>query len=480
MRTPSVDELRARVDAAGQEHLFAFDDRLDDSGRARLHARLGAIDWDRVPAWAELALSNTPDHDAGGPIEPAPYYPADEHTPGSTWDRAAYRAAGEELIAAGKVAAFTVAGGQGTRLGFDGPKGCFPGGAVTKKPLFACLAEGVLAASRRFGVTVPWCVMTSPLNHDATVAFFREHRWMGLGEENVIVFNQGVLPSFDLATGRVLLAAPDEPATNPDGHGGSLRALAAGGALDELERRGVEHISYTQIDNPLVRVIDPVFLGLHATAPDSSAEMSSKMIAKTDPAEKVGLFCRRGGALGMIEYSDLDPALAQERGPGGRLRFNAGNPAIHALGLGFVRRLNNAPGGFALPLHRAVKKIPCVNPDTGEPVHPDEPNGVKLETFVFDALPMASKPLVLETLRVEEFAPIKNASGSDSAESSAALTTERAAAWLETAGVTVPRRPDGTPDCTLEIGPLTATEPADLIGRDDLPPEIAPGAQLAF
>jgi len=476
---PTLEETRARLEAAGQAHLLAFYDTLDETGKTNLLVRIAAIDLERVPRWIEDYVKNKPSFAPAGKLAPAPYYPADHASPRRPWDRGRFRAAGEALLRTGKVAAFTVAGGQGTRLGFDGPKGCYGGGAVTGKPLFQCLAEWILAARERYGADIPWCVMTSPLNHDATLAFFREHDWLGLGEKNVIIFNQGVMPSFDRETGRILLTAPDEPATNPDGHGGSLRALYESGALDELERRGVEHISYTQIDNPLVRVIDPDFLGLHAEAEDSSGEMSSKMLAKTEPGEKVGVFCLQDGKLGMIEYSDLPAELAEQRDEGGALRFNAGNPAIHAMSTGFVRRLSEAPGGFALPFHRADKKIPYVDLETGERVEPEGANGVKLETFVFDALPFAERSLVLETERVDEFAPIKNATGADSAATSAALQTERAARWLEARGVTVPRDETGSPECVLEISPLCATRPEEL-DPERLPEAIRPGEERAF
>ena len=288
--TATLDSVRTRLDAASQQHLLAFFDELAPDAQQRLLDRVGALDLEHVPHWVERYVHSKPDFAPTGAIEPAPYYPRDPKSPKRSWDRDAFRAAGEDLLRAGKVAAFTVAGGQGSRLGYDGPKGCYPGGAVTKKPLFQCLAEWILAANRRYGCTIPWCVMTSPLNHDATIEFFREHHWLDLGEENVLIFNQGVVPSFDATTGKILLAEKDEPATNPDGHGGSLKALYASGAIDELAQRGIEHITYTQIDNPLVRVIDPVFLGLHATAEDSSGEMSSKMLAKTEPGEKVGVF----------------------------------------------------------------------------------------------------------------------------------------------------------------------------------------------
>ena len=475
---PDIHSLRAVLAQIGQEHLLAFEADLDDAGRRRLARLIASLDLDRIPALAQFALAPDEGAQSSADLAPAPYYPVDPASPVRPWDRDRFRSAGEALIRAGRVAVFTVAGGQGTRLGFDGPKGCYPAGAVTGKPLFQCLAEQVRAASAKFGVPIPWRLMTSPLNHDATIAFFEERANFGLQPGQVGFLQQGVLPSFDARTGKVLHAQTDAPATNPDGHGGSLRALYESGAVDELQSLGVEHLSYTQIDNPLVRATDPVFLGLHTEAPDSSAQMSSKMIAKIDPAEKVGVFCRAAGKLHVIEYTDLPATLAEARDAKGALRFNAGSPAIHILSLAFIRALNEASGGFALPLHRARKIAPFIDPATGARVTPTEPNAIKLETFVFDALPMCEKSIVLETDRFE-FAPIKNAAGRDSAQSSAHLQTERAAAWLEAVGVRVPRRPDGSPDCTLEISPLTALEPADLRGAD-LPRAIKPGESIAL
>lgn len=458
---PDLKSLRSRLAAIGQEHLLSFADELDDNARRRLVERIAAIDLERVPKLAEHALAKDAHHAAPADLEPATYYPKDPNSPARPWNRDQYRLAGEALIRAGKVAAFTVAGGQGSRLGYDGPKGCYPAGAVTGKPLFQMLAEQVRATGDKYGVTIPWRLMTSPLNHEPTIAFFKEHNYFGLDPAQVGFFQQGVLPSFDDATGKMLLAAKDEPATNPDGHGGSLKALHISGALDELQSMGVEHLSYTQIDNPLVRVIDPVFLGLHAAAPDSSGEMSSKMIAKTDPAEKVGVFCKSKGRLRIIEYSDLPEELANQRDERGELRFNAGSPAIHVISLDFVRRLNESPEGFALPLHRAHKQAPHIDLDTGELIEPEQPNAIKLETFVFDAIPLCEQSIVLETDRFE-FAPIKNAEGKDSPATSSALQTERAAQWLEAAGADVPRKPDGTANCVIEISPLTALDEDEL------------------
>lgn len=477
----SESDLRRRADAAGQGHLFTFWNGLTLDQRDGLLAQLASIDLGSIPSLVERYVLARPDFSPGGArVEPVEEYPNDHTNPRRPWEREEYRALGEAMLRRGEVAAFTVAGGQGTRLGYDGPKGCYPGSAVTKRPLFWCLSRWLLAAKERWGRVVPWYIMTSPLNDAPTRAFFEQHGYFGLDRADVSFFPQGVVPSFDRETGKVLLAEPGVIATNPDGHGGSLKALWAGGAIADMRRRGVWHISYFQIDNPLARAVDPVFLGLHAHAPDSSAQMSSKMVAKTEPGEKVGVFAKVDGRVGVIEYSDLPAELASRRRADGTLEFNAGNVAIHALGVEFVAGLNEGRvgpegGGFGLPYHRAEKKVPFVDLRTGASVSPAEPNAVKLETFVFDAIPMCEASLVYETDRVDEFAPIKNASGADSPGSSAALQTERAARWLERAGVRVARDASGRPECVLEIDPVTAMGPEDLSGAS-LPREIGRGS----
>jgi len=473
----ATSNLAERLRAAGQEHLLAFEGELSDTQRAELHEQLEAIDFAKVPRWVEKYVVDRPDFAMPENIEPAPYF-SFEPGRGPAWDREAMKGAGEDLIRVGKAAAFVVAGGQGSRLGYDGPKGCYPAGAVTGKPLFQCFADALLGARDRYGVDVPWYIMTSPLNHEATVAFFEEHKHFGLDPNCVMFFSQGTMPSFDAETGKILLAEKGKVATNPDGHGGSVTALKTGGALDDMARRGVEHLTYFQVDNPIVRVVDPVFLGLHATSPDSSGEASSKMLPKRNPEEKVGVFVRSGGRLHVIEYSDLSSSHANERTDDGRLRFLAGSPAMHIFGRAFLERLTGDQD-FELPFHRADKKVPHIDLDSGELVEPSSPNGVKLEKFVFDALPLAERSVVLETARRDEFAPIKNAEGVDSAQSSREIQTARAAAWLEAVGVKIPRKSDGTADCVLELSQRTAVYPEDLEGAD-LPKAIEPGAEVAL
>lgn len=469
----SMSEYRRRLEAVSQEHVLRFYNDLDQSAQSKLLAQLAGIDIEGLPKLVNEYVLNKPVLSLTGSVEPPPYYPFDHAGPVRVWDRAAAARAGEELLRAGRVAAFVVAGGQGSRLGYEGPKGCYPAGAVSRKPLFQIFAENLLAAKARYGRPVPWYIMTSPLNHGATVGFFKEHGYFGLDAADVMFFPQGVMPSLDIETGRMILTSKGEIATNPDGHGGAIRALHVSGALADMKKRGVTQLSYFQVDNPIVRVVDPAFIGLHASAPDSSGEMSSKMVPKAYPEEKLGVFARLNGKLDVIEYSDLPPNLAKERMPDGRLRFLAGSIAIHMISTAFIEKLATDPA-FALPFHRAEKKIPAIDMETGTPITPTANNGVKLERFVFDALNRCRASILYETDRVEEFAPIKNATGVDSVESSSRLQTERAARWLEAAGVQVARRPDGTPDCVLEISPLTATSSEELRGRT-LPRDIRSG-----
>jgi UDP-N-acetylglucosamine/UDP-N-acetylgalactosamine diphosphorylase len=478
----TVEEARERLDSVGQGHVLAWWDGLDQARRAALLAQIAAMEIESLPGLVERYVKHKPAFALPAGVMPARYYPFDPASRVRPYDAAWYSAAGQALLAAGKIGAFVVAGGQGTRLGYDGPKGCYPCTPVTGASLFEVFARQILAAQRRFGREIPWYVMTSPLNHEATASFFRRNNHFGLSPGDVMFFQQGVMPSFDIATGRLLMASKHEIATNPDGHGGSLKALAVSGALSDMKKRGIEHVSYFQVDNPLVRAVDPVFLGLHASAADSSGQMSSKMVPKAYAEEKLGVFCAVPGPAGerieVIEYSDLPAELARERLADGSLRFNAGSIALHAIGVSFIDRLNNDPA-FSLPYHRAEKKVPCIDPKTGAAVEPASPNGVKLERFVFDALAFCDRSVVYETSRDEEFAPIKNASGVDSPESSKLLQTARAARWLEGAGVRVPRKPDGSPDCVIEVSPLTASSREELRGRP-LPGAIERGASVTL
>ncbi len=463
-------ELQKNVKKYGQEHLLAFWNRLDLAGKEQLLGQIKTLDLAQLDRWkSEYVLNETP-FKLPANIAPAPFYKnKPSNSEQNKFDEA--KKFGEKLISQGKVAAFVVAGGQGTRLGFDGPKGNFRISPVRNKTLFQIFAEMIAAAGKKFDQVCPWYIMTSPLNHQQTVDTFSSNKYWGLNKKDVVLFQQGTLPNFSL-DGKILLADIDTIATSPDGHGGSLRALYNSGALADMKKRGIEYISYFQVDNPLINIFDPLFIGLHAL---EKAQMSSKALSKTGPFEKLGNFCLADGKMTVIEYSDMPNELAEKKNPDGSLVFGLGSIAIHIISVSFVEELNKH--GFALPLHRAVKKIPYVN-EQGNKIDPKEPNGIKLESFVFDALPLTSKSIILETLRSEEFAPTKNASGVDSAQTARQMMIDRAASWLESAGIKVPRKNDGSPDCIIEIEPEFALAREDVLKKIKDIPSIKSGDKV--
>jgi UDP-N-acetylglucosamine/UDP-N-acetylgalactosamine diphosphorylase len=432
---------------AGQGHVFAFMDQLSYTERQNLLNEASEIDLSEID---RLVSTLVRQQNAAGvdltDLSPAPYveHPARGGDAGA-WLKA--KAAGEEALRAGRVAAFTVAGGQGTRLGYDGPKGTFPITPLRRKTLFQVFAEKILAAGLRYGRPIHWFIMTSHQNHAATEAFFVEHRFFGLDKGRVHFFRQGRMPAVDF-DGKVLLESKGSIAMSPDGHGGSMRALERSGALDLMKREGIDSLSYFQVDNPLVRCIDPSFIGWHLLG---HCDMSSKTVPKAYAEEKVGHFCLQHGRTVVVEYSDLPMTLQREVDPAtGRLRYLAGSIAIHMLDREFVRRM--ASGSAALPFHRADKKIPTIDA-AGNPLKPSKPNGVKFELFVFDALPFAGNSVTIETLREDDFSPVKNAEGVDSPRTCRDDLLRQYVRWLRSVGATVQTDASGLPAAPFEVSP---------------------------
>jgi UDP-N-acetylglucosamine/UDP-N-acetylgalactosamine diphosphorylase len=465
-----ISELRTKLAAVGQDHVLRFYDHLDDSGRKNLLAQLNALDLDHIARMADEYVKHKPQVALPKDIQPVQAYPRTADAA----RRQLYQDAlnkGRELLSQGKVGAFLVAGGQGTRLGYDGPKGEYPITPIKNKPLFEVFAEQLRAHGRDFGKPIPWYIMTSDVNDAPTRAFFDRHNYFGINRNDIIFFQQGMMPAFSM-DGKLLLAEKDSLALSPDGHGGSLRALQRSGALADMQKRGIEHLSYFQVDNPLVHTIDPLFIGLHAI---TGSEMSSKTIPKANALEKVGNFVMADGVVQVIEYSDLPESLAVQTNPDGSLKFNAGSIAIHALAVPFIERLNTG-GQLRLPWHRAEKKVPYVD-EKGNTIKPDKPNAVKLEQFVFDAIPLAKNAIVYTTDRAEEFSPVKNAEGVDSPATCRRDQVRRAARWLAAAGVDVPVK-NGEPDATIEISPLFAVA-AEQLRQKTLPKKkVEAGASM--
>ena len=332
-----------------------------------------------------------------------------------------------------------------------------PQGDTTSQPrknksLFQIFAEKILGYSEKYNVTIPWYIMCSPLNIEAATEFFKAHQYFGFKENDIKFFTQGVMPATDFE-GKLLKSAEDSLAFSPNGHGGSLKALIDSSSIKDMKERGIEHLSYFQVDNPLISIINPLFIGLHIL---KESDMSSRSLTKTGPYEKLGNFVVTDQKLTIIEYSDLPDYKAEERDESGELRYRAGSPAIHIIRRDFIEKFANQ--SLSLPYHRAEKKVPFIN-DNGELIKPEEANAVKFETFIFDALPLAKNPVILEAERGEEFSPVKNKTGVDSIESSQKDQNSKAISWLKKAGNTVPQ------DTTVELS-FKYTSPEDLKNKN--------------
>ena len=465
------DQLRKTADEFGQEHLFQYWESLTDDQRLLLLDDIERIDFKTLATLIGEKHTDVAAIDESK-IEAPPVYP---HEPSESQKElyAQAIATGESMLRAGKVGTMVVAGGQGTRLGFDAPKGTFSISPIKNKTLFQLFAENIQNVNRTFGCKMPWYVMTSSATDAPTRTFFDEHGYFGLDRDDVYFFEQGVMPAVDDA-GKIILTEPHRVALSPNGHGGSLLALRDKGVLDDAKRRGVEIISYFQVDNPLVSPADPLFIGLHQHA---GSQMSSIAVPKADDLEKVGNFVSIDGKIQIIEYSDLPDSLAHARNPDGSRKLNAGSVAIHLINRTYVEDLTGGTG-VSLPWHRARKKVEYYDASASTTVQPDAPNATKFEMFIFDAVPLASQSIILEQLREDCFSPVKNAEGVDSPATSRRDMVRRAAKWLEACGVNVPRDANQEPQATIEISPLRAINAKQLCASLDASQEINPNDEL--
>jgi len=437
------EEIIKKVYDYGHEAIFEFWDDLNDLEKKAFLDEISGIDFKLLKKLYKESNAHSIDMD----FNPAPYIPLPE----TDKDRIEYSRAKEigiEHIKQGKVAAFIVAGGQGSRLGFDGPKGKYPVGPISGKTLFHIHAEKILKYSGKYDVSVPWFIMTSELNHEETVQYFEENKIFGLDKSEVIIFRQNMIPSLD-SKGRLILDSKNSLFKNPDGHGGSLTALYTSGSLELMKERGIETISYFQVDNPLVRIVDPVFIGFQI---QNVAEVSSKALKKAYAEEKVGVFVEFSDKrIGVVEYTDMSDEKTNMKDENGNLKFSSGSIAIHLFNREFLERITSGRD-ISLPFHTAKKKIKSFHRSGSKEIE-----GFKFEKFVFDALLLTDKNIVFETLREEEFAPVKNASGVDSVESAQKLMIDLNIKWLKEKGITVPENTK-----IVEISPIIAVEPEDL------------------
>lgn len=439
--------------SANQSHVLRFWDDISDAGRTQLISQLESIDFellekliagaDSKPDFAALAARALP--------PPAVRI----NGTGAAWSPDDARRAGQKAIAAGRLGVVIVAGGQGTRLGFDSPKGMFPIGPLSGRTLFEFFADSLTALGAHYSIRIPLYLMTSPLTHKETVEYWEQNDYLGLSREDVIIFCQGTMPAVDAATGKLLLASKDSLSLSPDGHGGTVRALKVSGCFDDAQKRGVDLLSYIQVDNPLVNLCDVDFIGHHLM---SGSEMTTQVVRKRYAEEKVGNVVMADGALRIIEYSDLPDDAAQQRDEKGELKLWAGNIAVHMIDLPFLRRASSSVD--ALPFHRANKVTPYVD-ERGIVVKPESPNSIKFERFIFDLLPSAENAFVVETDANDSFAPVKNADGAahDTPEQAKAAICRLHRKWLRQAGVNV------ADDVMVEVNPRFALDAEELKKR---------------
>ncbi|MDG2221236.1 MAG: UDPGP type 1 family protein [Rubripirellula sp.] len=447
------DELHNRLKAHQQEHVLRFWDEISDSQRKQLATQIEEVDLVQLDA---LIAGQDAEQDFAAMAKAAAPPPSvNAEGSGANWTVAEARQRGEQAIRDGQVGAVIVAGGQGTRLGFPQPKGMFPIGPVSNRTLFQFFADRLIAIQQAYSVKIPLFVMTSEATDDETHAYFKEHDYLGLSPNDVVIFKQGTMPAVDAETGKLLLAEKDSLALSPDGHGGTVAALQRSGCLQEAKDRGVRQLAYIQVDNPLAHLCDPTLLGHHLMA---ESEMTTQVIRKRYATERVGNVVSIDGQVQIIEYSDLPDSAAEATDQEGQLRLWAGNIAVHIIDVDFLQRASDSSD--ALPFHRARKKVPYL--DAAGLVHdPAQPNATKFERFIFDLLPQAKNAFVAEVLPCQGFAPVKNAEGAatDTASLARQAISELHQSWIESSGGVVDS------GVQVEINPLFAINPEELSGK---------------
>ena len=356
---------------------------------------------------------------------------------------------GFDAISKGQVAALLLAGGQGTRLGYDGPKGMYDIGLPSHKTLFQYMVERIqklgLLSAKRDVKCVPFYIMTSPLNHEKTKSYFEQHDNFGL---DVTFFPQGTLPAMTSPGGKMILETAASLSLAPDGNGGIYPAMVKHGVLTDMEKRGIKYIHAFGVDNALVKPADPTFVGYCI---QQNADCGNKVLWKCSPGEKVGVVASKGGKPCIVEYSDISKEMSEKKGDDGRLAFGAGNICNHFYTLDFLT--NVVVPNLGNMYHIARKKIPYYDESTKSTVKPTENNGIKLESFIFDIFPLSKSMAVLDVSREEEFAPVKNPPGtdSDSPDTARRLFSNVAKKWMTDAGAVL----TGDVESDLcEVGPM--------------------------
>ena len=397
------NELLNVLKEHGQEHIFEAYQKLDDKGKEKLAAQIERIDWSIVEMAGHKELSQE-----RGKLEPLSALEVTQIEE----NKAKYEEIGLGAIRAGKVGAVLLAGGQGTRLGSDGPKGKYNIGLTKEIYIFERLIRNLMDVTDKAGCFVPLYVMTSDKNHDETTAFFEEKNYFGYPKDFVKFFKQEMAPSVDFQ-GKLYMESADSLSLSPNGNGGWFYSMEVTGVLKDVKARGVEWLNIFAVDNVLQRIADPVFVG--ATI-DSGCVSGAKVVRKADPEEKIGVLCLEDGKPSIVEYYEMTEEIINSREANGELSYNFGVILNYLFRVDQLEEISSQK----MAVHVVEKKIPYID-EKGVLVKPESPNGYKFELLVLDMIHMFDNCLSYEVVRDYEFAPIKNKTGVDSVESARAL-----------------------------------------------------------
>ncbi len=401
----NIEEIRHTLKKYNQEHLLNFYDNMEESKQNKLLEQIENIDFELIKSLYDKSKDGIKNEDSE--IEPIDFmdkYKLNE-------DYKYYEQIGEKAIRAGKLAVVTMAGGQGTRLGHNGPKGTYDIGLDSHKSLFELLFDYIKEQNIKYNVQIPWFIMTSKENNEATVKFFKDNKYFGY-EKNIFFFIQGQLPMID-TEGKILIGEDYLIKEAADGHGGVYESLVKSGMVEKMKQLGVEWVFIGGVDNCLVKMVDPVLMGI---AIDKGVTAAGKSVVKANPHEKVGAFCKKNGKPSVVEYSEITDEMAEATDENGELLYGESHILCNLFNISAIERMGSEP----LPYHSAFKKATYIDKD-GNKVVPTSPNAYKFEAFLFDAFGEVDDMAILRVKREEEFAPVKNATGVDSPETAREL-----------------------------------------------------------
>ena len=403
-----IEDIKKKLKKYSQEHLLNNFKNLSEEKQKRLLEQIKNIDFDLIKSLYDTTQNITTEIQ-DDQIKPIDFFDKEKLYD----DYKKYKEIGEKAIRTKKLAAVTMAGGQGTRLGHDGPKGTYDIGLESHKSLFELLSDGLKEQGKKYGVIIPWFIMTSRENNDATVEFFAKHRYFGYEKDkNIFFFKQGELPMID-TEGKILIGEDGLIKEAANGHGGIYEALVKNGMTKKMKELGVEWVFIGGVDNCLVKMVDPVLMGI---AIDKNVTAAGKSVVKANPQEKVGVFCKKNGRPSVVEYTEIPKEMSEATDENGNLIYGESHILCNLFNIDAIERMGSKP----LPYHIAFKKATYIDKD-GNKVVPDGPNAYKFEAFLFDAFGELDDMAILRVKREEEFAPVKNATGTDSPETAREL-----------------------------------------------------------